>query len=154
MDCCAPKASEAARVPCPACGQVGRPVGSLTVEAIVGVTTLPEPRFCRTEACGVLYYGNDGRSVHKRESRVRVGLKETEDPLPVCYCFGFSRADIEREIAETGGCTIAARITAEVKARRCACEIKNPAGSCCLGDVNREIKDATLRQVSTARTGT
>lgn len=159
MDCCAPKANDAARVPCPGCGQAGRPVASLTVEAIVdpaAATTLSgvEPRLCRTQACEVLYYGGDGRSVHKRESRVRVGLKETEDPLPVCYCFGFSRADIEREIAQTGGCTIAARITAEVKAGRCACEIKNPAGTCCLGDVNREIKEAKLRQVPAARTGT
>ena len=159
MDCCVPKDSEAPRVPCPGCGQVGRPVAGATVQAILDpARAVPlldaEPRFCRTQACGVLYYGNDGQSAHKREARVRVGLKESEDPLPVCYCFGFSRADIEREIAETGGCTIAARITAEVKAGRCACEIKNPAGACCLGDVNREIKEAKLRQVPAARTGT
>lgn len=159
MDCCVPKGSEVARVPCPDCGQVGRPVAGVTIEAILAPATAApllsaEPRFCRTQACGVLYYGNDGQSAHKREARVRVGLKESEAPLPVCYCFGFSRADIEREITGTGGCTIAARITAEVKAGRCACEIKNPAGACCLGDVNREIKEAKLRQVPAARTGT
>lgn len=131
----------------------------MTVEAILDPASAApllsaEPRFCRTQACGVLYYGNDGQSAHKREARVRVGLKESEDPLPVCYCFGFSRADIEREIAETGSCTIAARITAEVKAGSCACESKNPAGDCCLGNVNREIKEAKLRQVPAASTGT
>ena len=157
MDCCAPKGRDAARVPCPGCGQVGRPVESVTVEAILPTgraAGLLEPRFCRTRECGVLYYGNDGRSAHKKDASVRVGLKESDAALPVCYCFGFSRADIEREIAETGGCTIATHITAEVKAGKCACEIKNPAGVCCLGEVNREIKEAMLRQVPGARTGT
>ena len=159
MDCCVPKAGDAARVPCPGCGEVGRPVAGLTVEAILQPGRAArlldaDPRFCRAQECGVLYYGSGGRSAHKQDASVRVGLKESEDPLPVCYCFGFSRADIEREIADTGGCTIAARITAEVKAGKCACEIKNPAGACCLGDVNREIKEAMLRQVPAERTGT
>ena len=161
MDCCAPDdpSAECARVPCPGCGRVGRPVAAVTVEAILrpgcaaGLRDAG-PRFCRTQDCGVLYYGSDGRSAHKQDAIVRVGLKESCDPLPVCYCFGFSRADIERELAETGGCTIAARITSEVRAGNCACEIKNPAGACCLGDVNLEIKEAKLRQDPAARTGT
>lgn len=159
MDCCAPKAGEGARVPCPGCGQVGRPVARATVEAILDpafAATLPgaAPRFCRTPACGVLYYGSDGQSAHKRQARVRVGIKETEAPIPLCYCFGFSRADVEREIAETGDCAIAARITGEIKAGRCACEIKNPAGSCCLGEVHREIEEAKSRQAPGVKTGT
>ena len=159
MDRCDPNDRDAARTPCPACGEVGRPVAGVTVEAILGpVRAAPlldaEPRFCRTQSCAVLYYGRDGLSAHKREARVRVGLKESETPLPVCYCFGFSRADIEREFAETGGCSIATRITAEVKAGRCACEVKNPAGTCCLGDVNREIRKVRLRQAAATKTGT
>ena len=159
MDCCVPEAKEAARVPCPGCGQVGRPVGCATVEAILRPGRAeslagPDPRICRTRECEVLYYGSDGASAPKQDAQVRVGLKETDDPVPVCYCFGFNRADIERELVETGGCTIPARITAEVKAGNCACEIKNPSGACCLGDVTREIKDAKLRLAPAMRTGT
>src|SRR5713101_2012113 len=51
-------------------------------------------------------------------------------------CFNFSRADVRRE------CTISARIAAEVRAGRCACEVKNPSGACCLGEVNRAVRDA------------
>ena len=43
--------------------------------------------------------------------------------------------------AETGRSTIAERIAAEVKAGNCACEVKNPSGKCCLGDVTRTVQD-------------
>jgi len=38
---------------------------------------------------------------------VRVGVKEMADPIPICYCFGFTRRDIHDEIAETGRSRIA-----------------------------------------------
>jgi hypothetical protein len=97
-------------------------------------------RFCGTPSCEVVYYGDDGRTVSKSELPIRVGLKEREDPIPVCYCFGFSVADVRREIAEKGRCTIPARIKAEVRAGQCSCEIRNPSGTCCLGEVNRAVK--------------
>jgi hypothetical protein len=37
------------------------------------------------------------------------------------------------------------RITGEVEAGRCACEVKNPSGACCLGEVNKAVKEAKLR---------
>ena len=46
------------------------------------------------------------------------------------------------EIRDTGKCTILQHITAEVKAGNCACEIRNPQGSCCLGNVNAAVKRA------------
>ena len=82
---------------------------------------------------------------------MRVGVKETADPIPVCYCFGFTRGDIHDEIAETGGSTIAERISAEVKAGNCACEVKNPSGKCCLGSVTRVTQDY-LRNLPVAAT--
>jgi hypothetical protein len=72
---------------------------------------------------------------------VRVGVKEIEDPLSVCYCFGFTRQDIWDEICDTGKSTVAKRITAEIEAGRCACEVRNPSGKCCLGDITRAVKD-------------
>jgi len=104
-----------------------------------------ERRFCRTPDCDVLYYTASGRLVRTQDARVRVGLKETKDPIPLCYCFGFSRADVEREIAQAGGCTIPERVAAEIGAGRCACEIKNPSGACCLGDVRIAVGEALRR---------
>lgn len=145
--CEAPKPTSEGQTPCPRCGAVGRPVRDETIQALLkpGLAASllgVERRFCRTPSCDVLYYGADGRFVEKSAATVRVGLKETEDPVPLCYCFNFSRADVHREVAETGACTIPARIAAEVRAGRCACEVKNPSGTCCLGEVNKAVKEA------------
>jgi len=133
---------------------VGRVVAAETIRAILkrGAATpllALERRFCKTRTCKVLYYGADGRFVEKDAAVVRVGLKETEEPIPLCYCFNLSRADVWREVAKTGSSSIPARITAEVKAGRCACDVKNPSGGCCLGEVNRAVKEA--KETTSAR---
>lgn len=143
------------RKACPACEQVGRPVADATVRAMLDPghaerLLCVERRFCRTPSCEVLYYGSDGRIARKQDARVRVGVKETEDPIPLCYCFGFDRADVELEIAQTGGCTVPERIAAEVGAGRCACEVKNPSGACCLGEVRAAVKAALRRRINSA----
>jgi hypothetical protein len=91
----------------------------------------------------VVYFPFDPQAptFRREDLLVRVGAKEKGDPIPVCYCFGFTRKDIRDEITETGHSTVAERITAEVKAGNCACEVKNPSGKCCLGDVTRIAKD-------------
>ena len=42
-------------------------------------------------------------------------------------------------IARTGGCTIPERISAGIRAGRCACEVKSPSGACCLGEVRAAV---------------
>jgi hypothetical protein len=97
--------------------------------------------FCETPTCEVVYFSNETRQYFTKDDvRLRVGLKETEDPIPICYCFGHTVASAREEIARTGRSTVVASITAEIKAGRCACEIKNPSGSCCLGEVSRVVK--------------
>lgn len=71
----------------------------------------------------------------REDVAVPVFQKEPAGNRTVCYCFAVSEVDLHREIAETGRSTAADRITDHVKAGRCACEIKNPQGSCCLGNV-------------------
>lgn len=44
------------------------------------------------------------------------------------------------EIRATGQCTVPGRIAAEMKADRCACEIRNPQGSCCFANVTAAVK--------------
>ncbi|MHB1845685.1 MAG: putative iron-sulfur cluster-binding metallochaperone [Deltaproteobacteria bacterium] len=154
-DCCSVPPSQAkpkavrrdARTPCPRCGAVGTEVADETMVALLkpGLAApllALDRRFCRTPSCEILYYGADGRFVEKGAATVRVGLKETLDPVQLCYCFDFTRADVRQELAETGTTTIPARITAEVRAGRCACEVKNPSGRCCLGEVNKAVKEA------------
>jgi len=46
----------------------------------------------------------------------------------ICYCFGYTVADLEKDIEERGSSTIMARIAAEKKAGACRCAEKNPKG--------------------------
>jgi copper chaperone CopZ len=78
---------------------------------------------------------------HRADIRVRVGQKETEPPIQVCYCFDWTTDDIERELRFTGNTTIPERIKTKIQQGFCHCESMNPQGSCCLGSVNRAAKE-------------
>jgi len=100
----------------------------------------PEHRFCPTSECPVVYFGQD-EVFDRRELAVPVFQKEPRGARTVCYCFAISEKDIRRELLETGHSSASERITALVKADRCACELKNPQGSCCLGNVAETTKE-------------
>jgi CopZ-like zinc binding protein len=149
-DCCSvnPKPDAAPLVmACPVNGARAKQVEMLTVRSLVRHLPLGVPPtayyFCEDPTCEVVYFpGNPQAPLFRRSDLwVRVGVKEKGDPIPVCYCFGFTRQDIVDEIRTTGNSTVAERITAEVRAGNCACEVKNPSGKCCLGDVTRVIHE-------------
>jgi len=149
-DCCSlnAKAGTApAVVACPVSGRRSKQVDILTVKSLVRKLPLGMPDtqyyFCDTSDCEVVYFALDAEAprFRREDLMVRVGAKETADPIPICYCFGFTRQDIWDEIRSTGKSTVAERITTEVKAGHCACEVKNPSGKCCLGDVARAAMD-------------
>jgi len=154
-DCCSVSAKSGtgpAVVACPVTGTRSKRVNMLTVKSLVRKLPLGLPNtqyyFCEATDCDVVYFALEVEAPRFRREDlvVRVGAKETTDPIPVCYCFGFTRKDIENEIAETGRSTVADRISAEVKAGNCACEVKNPSGKCCLGDVTRTARDRLSRK--------
>ncbi len=149
-DCCSGNAktdTPPAVMACPVNGARSKQVDALTVRSLVRQLPLGMPNdqyyFCEARDCDVVYFpfGPQAPIFRREDLLVRVGAKEATDPIPVCYCFGFTRKDIQDEVAKTGHSTVADRITAEVKAGTCACEVKNPAGKCCLGDVARAAKD-------------
>jgi hypothetical protein len=149
-DCCTVNAKTGAApavMACPVSGAGSKQVDMLTVSSLVRQLPLGMPNteyyFCEAADCDVVYFPFNSQAplFRRADLLVRVGSKETEDPIPVCYCFGFTREDIQKEITETGNSTVASRISAEVKAGNCACEVKNPSGKCCLGDVTRIVKD-------------
>lgn len=106
-------------------------------------------RFCSDPDCRVVYFTDDGEDAFTTSDlRVRVGLKERVDPIPLCYCFGFDEKDAREEIAKTGSSTIPRRITELIKQRMCACPERNPSGACCLGEVNKAIKRLLVEAVA------
>lgn len=126
---------------CPACLNKGKPVNVVTLKALLAVplTEVREVdyRFCRTRSCPVVYYSSDGRQrFREQDIRERVFQKHsTDDGVFVCYCFRHTLGDIRREEGTRGGDTVITAITAGIQAGQCACDIRNPQGSCCLGNV-------------------
>jgi len=94
----------------------------------------------------IVYFLPCGDCLLKPDVRVRLGLKETQDRVPSCYCFGFADAIVVEKIRPSGNCAIPQCVTAEAPAGNCACEICNPQGSCCLGNVNSALKRIASKQ--------
>ena len=139
------------RLVCRHCGREGQPVDRTTVEAVLTPESLSQVNgsayaFCETPDCLVVYYAADGTAFKKNQVRVRVGFKETEDPIPVCYCFNVTERMIREEVAQTGRSTASARIRAEVQAGMCRCAVENPSGRCCLGEIRQAEQRAAAER--------
>lgn len=97
-------------------------------------------RFCSDPECDIVYFTDgDGACFTTSDLRIRVGVKQTEGPIPLCYCFGFDEEDVREEIAVRGHTTIPQRIAHLLREGMCACSTRNPSGACCLRDVERAV---------------
>lgn len=141
-NCCAPgPASSPHRIEhCPVSGAKGSRVAAQTVKALLTPSalrrlTLVDHRFCPDPGCPVVYFGTDGTTYATEDLRSPVWHKEPFGDRMVCYCFGESEGAIRTEIEITGYSEAVGRVRAHIAAGRCACEIRNPQGRCCLGDV-------------------
>jgi hypothetical protein len=149
--CCAVPAGPAEPGRCSCCGTGGIRVPASTVRALVRGDLRGQVRegsylLCPNPGCAQVYTAPEGaRSLAKPDLAVRVGFKEQDAPHLVCYCFEHSAEEIEGELHANGHTGIPESISNEVKAGRCACDVKNPKGSCCLGDVNRAVAQAKER---------
>ncbi len=133
---------------CAECGSVERTVQRQTVLHHVRSEELGRVRdevyrFCPDPVCAVVYYSEGGTSFTAPDLRELVSVKASGDARPLCYCFGFTEGNAREEIAHTGGSTIPARISRFIKEGMCACEVRNPSGACCLGEVNKTVKRLT-----------
>ena len=155
-DCCAPNLSAGVEMKftltedsnrCPECGQKGRKVDTITVKGLVAlslrnVSPTEQYYFCQTPDCATVYFCADGsHTFTKNQLREPVHQKEpADDSVPVCYCFGHSPASIRAEIESTGKSTVVDDVNTGIKAGQCACEVRNPQGNCCLGNVRAVVK--------------
>lgn len=145
-DCCSAGRIHPGPSRCPLCHHPGKPVPDQTPRALLrdGARQHLQDKpyvYCPNPGCDAVYFSSTGESVfRKAELRVRVGQKERTPPITVCYCFGHTKEDIGAEIQATGRSLVVERIRAEIKAGRCRCEVTNPRGTCCLGEVNEAVR--------------
>ena len=130
---------------CTACGTRGKKVDLETVKAMLSVSLRGlDPstpyHFCRSAECEVVYFAGS-ELFTADEVRVPVHQKHPESKnVPVCYCFGHTPGSIRAEWLAIGMSTVVADVTAGIQAGQCACEIRNPQGACCLGNVRKVVK--------------
>ena len=96
---------------------------------------------CRDPECEVVYFGDQGATLRVKDLRVEPGFKTKGNDALLCYCFHVRRKYVEAELQQSGESSAVERITDEVKADNCACEVRNPTGKCCLGDVRAVVKE-------------
>ncbi len=96
--------------------------------------------FCSAATCAIVYYGDSGERFTVDDLKELVSAKASGDMRPLCYCFEFSEGDARDEIKRTGRSTIPTIISRFIREGMRACEIRNPSGGCCLGEVNRTLK--------------
>ena len=168
--CCPPEAgNEACDVPargtrrtappvsdCPECGKAGKPVQRQTVNALLSATLREVQEiqylFCRTQTCPVVYFSTESEQIFTvGEIRERVYQKEPEaQDVLICYCFRHTVGDL-RAASPEERIAIMDDINTGIYTGQCACDLRNPQGSCCLGNVRARIKQ--LEEPATATTG-
>ena len=142
---------------CPACARQGNTIDTLTLKAMLvrPLTELRavEYRFCRTPECPTVYYSADGEQQFlERDIRESVHNKHPDDDsVFVCYCFRHTPESIKREFDLTGRSTVVAAVTAGMQAGQCACDVRNPQGNCCLGNVRAVVERAEAAEPASIR---
>lgn len=145
-DCCSTSNKESHTSKCPQCDKNGKSVDIITLkslltpEAMRRLDSSINYQFCRSSECPIVYF-NSSSSFTKNDLTVDVFQKTTGNNTPACYCFGFDKQAIIDDVRKSGRSTIQEDIKQYVKDKKCACEIRNPQGSCCLGNIGAVIKD-------------
>lgn len=130
---------------CPKCGKTGKPVQGQTVKAMLSVSLrkvqATKYLFCRTPTCPVVYFSDDGEQTFTvKQVREQIYQKEPEaKDVFICYCFRHTVGDL-RAASPEDRTAIVDDINTGINAGQCACDLRNPQGSCCVGNVRGMIK--------------
>jgi hypothetical protein len=100
--------------------------------------------FCPSPDCPVVYFGCGG-SFLRNDIGVAVFQKEAAGRRIACYCLEVTEDQLRSEVQATGASKSAGRIRDLIGSDRCACELRNPQGSCCLGNVTAIVNSACER---------
>ncbi|MFF2910917.1 (2Fe-2S)-binding protein [Paenibacillus sp. NPDC057934] len=133
---------------CPACHLKGKSIQMITLKALLQPTALetihPESAyaFCTNPSCEVVYFSNE-QTFGKDMLKIPVFQKDEALDVPVCYCFGWTRERLITAVEENQHPIV--HIREQVQANRCGCEVNNPQGACCLGNVTTFIRSLDKR---------
>ena len=134
------------KVKCPICSEKAKGVLGKTLEHLLTdqaksqLVCLDGFYFCKTPSCDVVYFRNK-EILTQKDINIVVGHKNTASPATVCYCFDWSKEKIKAQLQNSGESTAMQDIKHKMDTLGCSCEILNPSGGCCLGDIEKAVKD-------------
>ena len=139
---------------CPECGKTGKLVQGQTIKSLLSVSLRQvkdvQYLFCRTQSCAIVYFSAEGEQTFTiQDVRERVYQKEPEaERVFICYCFRHTVGELQGALPEDR-VAIVENINTGINAGQCACDLRNPQGSCCLGNIKRRIKQLEQKAATT-----
>lgn len=152
MDCCAPSSYvEPANINCPSCGEKGKCVPIITLKSLLAASSLEtiEPdntyAFCPISSCNTVYFsGTHSQKYEEDALKVPVFQKNLSMDVPICYCFDWTRDRLVQAVSDNHDPID--HIKGHVQSNRCGCEVNNPQGACCLGNVITFVRSLNKRK--------
>lgn len=150
MSCCSTEhRKKNTDVVCPKCNRDGILVQPITPKSLIKEAVNHQVRpdltykYCKNESCDISYFTEDRSHYFTiNDLKERPTLKDNGLEVKVCYCFGHTRQSVLSELKATGQSTVLEEIKSKMKDPGCFCEVSNPQGVCCLGNVTAWIKKA------------
>lgn len=131
---------------CPSCKNKAKNVQLITIKSMMkpsvlgSINAMENHYFCSTNDCHVVYFDTSYKEYLLSDIKVAVHQKDDSLSTPVCYCFDWTKEKIKQYVENELSPNPLEHIRANIKENRCGCEINNPQGSCCLGNVTKYIK--------------
>jgi hypothetical protein len=131
---------------CSQCRSKGTKIDNATIKSLISVSLHRvediKHFFCANPNCSVVYFAEDGsETFYSDELRERVYQKEPNaNDVLVCYCFFHTLGDIHSSLIEHDSSWIVDDINEGIQRGHCACDWRNPQGTCCLGNVLKIVK--------------
>ncbi|MGG0658326.1 putative iron-sulfur cluster-binding metallochaperone [Rummeliibacillus pycnus] len=149
MDCCSSNLKEAKIENdgvCPSCKNKAKNVKLITLKSLLKPSALEtlnakmDYYFCSMEECDVVYFNANNEKYLVSDIKVPVHQKDASTATPICYCFDWTKEKIGEYLNQEFSPDPIENIRINIKENRCGCEVNNPQGSCCLGNVTKYVK--------------
>ncbi|SOC22049.1 hypothetical protein SAMN05880501_113118 [Ureibacillus xyleni] len=132
---------------CPSCNNKAKIVKLITLKSLLKPSALEiinaneNHYFCSTKDCEIVYFDTNNKKYLVTDIKVAVHQKDILDTTPICYCFHWTKEKIKSYFEQGLLPHPLEHIRENIKENRCGCEVNNPQGSCCLGNVTKYIKE-------------
>lgn len=144
--CCSKIEDKHQTILCPNCKSEGKIIEEKTIKSQLDISLLElksdQYWFCSNPNCYIVYFTDMDSEIYK-ESDLRELVYQkhiNEKDVLVCYCFKYTVGEIIKDYLINNESLLLEEIKRGTKSGKCACDIRNPQGSCCIGNIVSIIK--------------